>query len=846
MAEPARKFDDNPVPGNADSAPPGRPELKALEGGGETSQPKTGHLSEAEEGSSPPESTLGHEGQLGRGYISNSTNKPRSKFLGRFSRRQKTLGGIGAGLIGAGLISFLVLFLPALRLEGYMANINNRVFAAANNAVQQRTEKLFERFMITRLLGMDKCGGVVSSGCRVNYANMGLASNLFNSWQDARVEDKLINEYGFSFVSRPNPAPGQPRFIVTDKAGNEIKLSSSDVNNGNFLKGNRAMGKEINAGLKEATRWDQVLQRRSIRKYLTRKHGVKFWCFFACNQKDAIDNAKISAKTKLQYKLLERVVYPFTPKYALIMKCLASGDPGVCSPDNLNKASLDTSALSDKDLQDLQAFSQKLEREPGLKFSQVVIEQTLIKAGMDEGTAKAAASAVPLAGQIYLALSALEAMETVKHFVVSGDINKIAANLTALQYVEYYSAMRSANDEIKAGALPADEVGALNSQFDDGNLPAEQSRVYQAYNNTGSSVAAGPSLIASLVTPKALAAAINQTATYTCSNGQPLAQGQLVCPEKTLNNNGNQITDFFDSSTTKTIVDGLDQYDKCYGISVGGTCAGLNPHVEVHQALGAVNWLINGALGPILSVAFDALKVLPGISNLFNFATNEAGKLIIAIFNQAFPLPVQPNSSGIDKYNALEAGGELTASEFNKGGYTDSGQAYGLGGRLLTPQEQTGATQAYLDQQNYDNSHGSLISRMASIDNPNSLLSRFVAIMPTTWSQFSASATAFIANPFGHMGSIFHQAYAATTATDINAFGIPRFGYTANDPAFDADPAIYTPEYCQQLQQKWEASKTQDPVTGIDEYSFTNPCLLEQVSIEAASSVITNNDSLDQ
>ena len=77
MAEPARKFDDNPVPGNADSAPPGRPELKALEGGGETSQPKTGHLSEAEEGSSPPESTLGHEGQLGRGYISNSTNKPR-------------------------------------------------------------------------------------------------------------------------------------------------------------------------------------------------------------------------------------------------------------------------------------------------------------------------------------------------------------------------------------------------------------------------------------------------------------------------------------------------------------------------------------------------------------------------------------------------------------------------------------------------------------------------------------------------------------------------------------------------------------------------------------------------
>jgi hypothetical protein len=105
---------------------------------------------------------------------------------------------------------------------------------------------------------------------------------------------------------------------------------------------------------------------------------------------------------------------------------------------------------------------------------------------------------------------------------------------------------------------------------------------------------------------------------------------------------------------------------------------------------------------------------------------------------------------------------------------------------------------------------------------------------------------AFIGNPFSHMGSIFHPAYAAAAATDINAFGVPRFGYTANDSVFDADPSIYTPEYCQQLQQNWEASKTQDPVTGIDEYSSTDPCLLEQASVEAASSVFTNNDSLSQ
>ena len=795
-------------------------------------------LSEAEQ--SPDEPIAQYEDQVGRGYRNTTTPRPKGMFRwSGFSGRKKLGIGVGGGIIGGGIIALMITLLPALRLDGYLAGVNQRVFAAANNAVQQRTEKLFEHFMITRLLAMDKCGGVVSSGCRVNYANTGFASSLFNTWQDAKVEDKLINEYGFKIVSHPNPAPGQPRFVITDRAGNEIKLSSSDVKNGSFLNGNRAMGKEINAGLKEATRWDQVLERRSIRKYLVRKHGVKFWCFFACNTKDSIDNAKVSATTKLKYKLIERTVYPFSQKYGLIMKCLTGSDVSMCDPDNLEKAGLDRSLLTDQDLKDLESVA-KGEK---TTLSQILIEKLLLKIGMDEGSAKVAAGLVPIAGQIYLGLSAVDTLETMKQKIEDGTLSKIAANVNSDQYVEYYTAMRSANDEALAGKLSEDEVGALVSQFNDGNQPAEHSLVYQTYNNSDKSSLSllGGSAYAASSTPSQ-----TTSPSYTCSNGQPIPAGMLVCPEKTLNKRTFKVEQYFKDS--QGVINTLDLYGSCIGTSIAGKCVpplGIRPSSIIHPALQGVNWAINNTLGTVLGKVLDVLNQIPGISNFINLATSWVGKFFDAFFNQVFPLPLHPDSPGRDKYDALEAGGEITASEFNQGGYTDSGQPYGLGGRLLTNQEQADASQAYLDQQNYDTSHSSLLNRIAGADNPNSLLTRFAMAMPASWSQLPAGIAGVLSHPFRDLGAIWHPAYAAADTGAINAFGVPRFGYTTNDPAFSADPSIYTPQYCDQLNKNWQASKTQDPVTGINEYSTTNPCLLEQVSVEAASSAFTQDDSLD-
>ena len=829
-AAPEPVYDKDKAPDSGDA--PSRDDLRASET--KPSQTKKQKPGNQERSLYKP------SGGNSRGRRQSGQNKG---FLGRFSGRQKLIG-LGGGLVGGGIIALVLLLLPALRLESYLAGINERVFAAANNAVANRVSHLFENYMVKRVTGIQKCGNLVTASCRANYASSGIAGNLYNAWRDAKIEDKFFQQYGFEIESYKNPVDGKERFKIIDKAGRfgdpgaELTIKEGKLKLGKFEGGPRILGREWNKFLINETEWDKVLQRRSLRKFLVRKHGVKFWCFFACKTKDAIDNSKLSATTKLKLKLIERTVMPFSKKYALIMKCLTTGKGSLCSPDNLDKAGLDRSTLSKQDLADLQKF----EKNPNLRLSQFLIEKLLVNAGLDPATAKGVIGLVPYAGQTYLALTALSMLDHTKNFITSGQLSKIAAEVNSSQYVEYYADMRKANDEMKAGVLSANEVGALNDQFNDGGQPAEQSLVYQAYNGGGVNTGTTASIFSDVA--YAVSAQTSSQKQYLCSNGQPIPSGQYVCPEKTLNNRTFTVEKYFNNS--KDLISVLNLYDKCWGLSTPAGCTGVRVSSLVDSALSSVNFIINNTLGRAIGALLKPASLVPGVSNFLNLVKNETGKLFNYIFQQAFPLPFQPGSSpGRDRYDALEAGGEITASQFNQGGYTADGQPYGLGGQHLNAQQQAVASQAFLDQENYDNAHSSVLNRIANIDNPSSLLSRFVAIMPSTWGEFSSGVARMFSNPFHSLGVIWHPAHAAP-APDINAFGVVRNGYIANDSVFSADPSKYTPQYCAQQKKKWEASKIQAPGSGVDEYTTTDPCLLEQVSVEAASSFFTQNDSLSQ
>lgn len=120
MAEPARQFDDDNLPGNADSAPPGRVELEVLEGGGETTSPnKSWYKPEGSQKSASREElsqmessgeqnaqnsneyeTSQHENQIGGGYKKGSSKENSTIWRKLFvTNRRKTLAG--GGVVGA-------------------------------------------------------------------------------------------------------------------------------------------------------------------------------------------------------------------------------------------------------------------------------------------------------------------------------------------------------------------------------------------------------------------------------------------------------------------------------------------------------------------------------------------------------------------------------------------------------------------------------------------------------------------------------------------------------------------------------------------------------------------------
>ncbi len=158
MAEPAHKLDDSadqePVydrPGAAPSNP--RARLRSLEGGGETSDPKRGHLKDvgkegysAKELSGAEDSTneVAHEDTVGAGYKAGAKTKQRSG-VGRFlwgSRRRKAVSGGVLALIVSAVIAIVSLLSGPLQFI-HLSQTLQKNFFGTQHTVQIRNKGLF-------------------------------------------------------------------------------------------------------------------------------------------------------------------------------------------------------------------------------------------------------------------------------------------------------------------------------------------------------------------------------------------------------------------------------------------------------------------------------------------------------------------------------------------------------------------------------------------------------------------------------------------------------------------------------------------------------------------------------
>ncbi len=767
--------------------------------------------------------------QVGEGY----TDEPPTPKKRRWLTRDKGIAGAVIGVTGGGIIATILFFSPAAKLNAMLENINQRAFATVSGAVEKRMGYLFERYMITRITGMETCRAARSIDCKVNY-NKGLVSSLFTQWQDVKAEQRMFDKLGFQLESQKNPDQDTGhRFIVRDRAGRQISSlqNANDWNNfkGQYKGGHRAFGRDINKAMKAEFEWYQVLQRRSIRNTLKRKHGVKFWCFWACDKKDSLEDKKDMKKAKYKAKFVERFIYPNSPRYGAILDCLMAG--GVCDTDKIRQK-VDVTKLSKEQLDDI---ANDFTNNPNRSFSQRVMAD-FIEKSFRTATGKAAAQtvtkAIPYAGQALLAMMTVEMIDNLDNYLENGGLTKMAAAINTAQYVHYYSNMRSLNDEAKSHELTLEELGPVIEDLQN----AEQSHLYQHHNGAAGSenhIVSDPD--------------------YKCPDGKPIPDGELVCEEKKFDRKF-----MIEEMRQNSVIDGLSSifevYRDCYSVvgppvpvpEVGGRCIGGTNKTRTRFVLNTINKTSEFFLGPISSGLLAMAKASPA-GYVVELIEEKSAELSTYIFERVFPLPVQIDSPGRDKYDALEAGAEVVSTEFAKGGIAEDGSTYGIGAPPISDEDYSLAANEYLTQLDYEFNSSDLWTKIASIDQPRSLISRLALSFPLNYNHSTIvnSLAVYFNGMFSNTLVIFSKMALHTVGAQspiqqqlsVNPFGIERYGYRLDDPALARDPDELTDEFCAESRKRREESKTEHPVTGFDMYTVADPCLLEEVVVEAGSSI---------
>ncbi|MDZ7785860.1 MAG: hypothetical protein U5L95_01935 [Candidatus Saccharibacteria bacterium] len=803
-------------------------------------------IAEKEEGAEPRKDTGGEEEQSLFKDDGSGANK--KKF---WTRRRKAGGGVIGLFVGGGVL-ISVLTLPALKLEHFMQNINQKAFAVAANAVEARAGHLMERYMVSYMTQLNTCTQTVSLDCRYTYRGAGIAGNLFNQWRDARVEQKLFDNYGIEIRTEQDSDTGITRHRLYDtKLRSEIDLSR-DVD-GKFRnivtdRGRRDFGREMNRFLRQETKIYQVMERRSIRKYLQRKHDVRLWCFWACDTRDNLEDRSASARTRYKYRFVSRFVYPFSSKYGLIFTCAIDRNIGSransCGPNDLRERDLDRNNLSEEDRNDIikhfrgtDENGKPLGRSRGT-VSSYVLEKLLAKV-MKDSSARLAATKIPVAGQLYFVASMALLADDFDRAIDDDALSRFHSALAAEQYREIYTGFRSLNDETKSHEVDLNELGAALSDLDG----AEKSKLWRAYSNQQNNDVAflGSSTVHA-----------QSDEEYTCQDGEPIDRGDHVCDEKKIVRGPGdrfEVEKLRDNPVVDRVASAVNTLDDCVTsppgveivVEINAPCP-ADYRFFLERIVGAVDFVLSS----IGSVVFGLVSNIRGYDTFEEWAKNLFDTFLTWVFSYVFPLPVQEDSPARVKLDGVIAGADVTSAEFAEGGYDESGQPYGLGAPVISDEEYAKITKEQLEQQRQNFRKEDLLTRLASLEHPQSLASGLVGSIPIGQTQGTGAIFGIMNGFKANLRNAFTGSVGADSLAEqqlaINAFGITRYGYSQNDPAFTRNPDQLTEESCEEYKERWEESGegNENPYTGLEEKRIANPCLLEEAAVEAAGAYFTN------
>lgn len=697
-------------------------------------------------------------------------------FVGR-NKKKFAAGGIAGGLVAL-LISGIIALLP-LKIEHMMKNVFSKRFSKIERAYGRRAHKMTYKYFAKRHAGFEPSDAVCVTG--------GPFHDMMCTWRKDRFEAKLFENQGIKVTEGSD---GKAISVEFQRDGKGVKVPANKLEE--FLeKGDleyRDANRFFKKAIREETRWHQIYKRRHLRQSMRNAFGITKWKVFTGKGGE-------EGKKGVRSEFRSRALAPIKTKLAGWLSCI-TGDgqcPGDQQPDivnedgrkaadqmeqNVNEAIDETIAEAEpeNDVPEIDAEAiEKIAQQGGEEISQQAAEELSQKSASvfskllaSKLVSQIAVKAIPIVGWIDLGAKIDKA-------ITNNVIDQIATEKNSLQYAAVFAGWSTTASNIHDGKKSADEVAQAMELLD---------------GETGD---------------------ISKAAGY---------------------------NDVMSGNPVGVKVKGVNGVHGREGTGGELKSAYLaNPQIKymVHPMLVAWNATVGkvlGWLGNILGgiVGFLADKSLDFFASVTGIDVNSLlARAMEFLFNTAFGTVVDGSETGPELFNAIDAGGDVTANQFAK----DSG------GKKLSDAEVAFLEQEIYGEKQVDRESQNWFTRVASAKNPESVVSRMVIAAPSSPQAAVDRTGRYIAsifsNPFeifSSIGTSFAQfalprAYADTPS---NLYGVQQYGFT--DAELDIDPESLTEERCKEIAEEEAVKKGEK----------SNICLLDKAVSESMSAWFTYED----
>jgi cell wall-associated NlpC family hydrolase len=705
-------------------------------------------------------------------------------------------GGIALSLVG------LALFIPRIMTDIVVDRLMDTFLGRSKYAIQERVEHYTGKY-VTKVIGGElrgDCGGTVNRSC---VPSNSLAGRLYESWRTNKIEDKLFTKYGLEFeLDRFDPAK-----IIVKQNGKIL---------GDF--GERQVASVVTDSIKTETKFEGIVDRRHVRSVLARKYGANKFCLIACEQRDSAEAKKLNALRRLKLKIIARVSEVGASRTAAYLLCLTVQ----CSDAELKNSEnqIIREIVSKNGDEFIQELAGDIERIKPNSLTELIlqrqIEKFLIKVGVKDLTARAAASAVPLAGQVYLAATAIEIFTAMDQKVENREISKYLRDVNAQETALYATQILTLADDNNSGEASIEDSWA-SFQLLNG---FGKSRLAQELNG------------------------VEQKSTKECDDGVILGpeSPELVCPETKIQPTL-AIEEIRNDPTVEFISTLANQYNYCLAeIPLTDACAPPRPRSIIKPTLDAINATLGFIGGTLFSIVG---AILPPLQSFMDMVSNFVSEYATTFFSWAseklLPRFVIPDAEDDVAYEQAAAGLDVTGNQFCRGD-AEVPDASSIGCAVVTPLQQAELDKVILAEKKQEMSEKGIFARYFDLENSDSLAgsvglavgSEIINTKPKDIAWFNPSN---IVKTVLETVGLQEKSTALSIRNQGALFGVTQYAYPAGSTALSIDGETLTTEACTEYERIRMESAFENEETGETDYTETNICALDEVVVDSLTKI---------